>query len=152
MRIYGAISPKFYHQIDDSGQLGKLLERFLKRMRCLHFIYSRSGFVQLNTEVPDTLTTWYSEAYGLHSATGLGVARQSQITVVKPFFVSLELPFSVNFGEVVTVTPLVFNLHRLTRSVTVSGVVKARVHYKEKRDCVLYSIVLGSSLLYQFMV
>ena len=90
---------KFYHQIDDSGQLGKLLERLLKRMRCLYFIYSRSGFVQLNTEVPDTLTTWYSEAYGLHSATGLGVARQSQITVVKPFFVSLELPFSVNFGR-----------------------------------------------------
>ena len=31
-----------------------------------------------------------------------------ELTASKPFFVSLELPFSVNFGETVTVTPLVF--------------------------------------------
>ena len=81
---------------------------------------SRSGFVNLNTEVPDTLTTWYSEAYGLHSTTGLGVALRSQLTVVKPFFVSLELPFSVNFGEAVTITPLVFYLDRRLPKTTVS--------------------------------
>ena len=75
--------------------------------------------MNLHTEVPDTLTTWYSEAYGLHSTTGLGVALQSQVTVIKPFFVSLELPFSVNFGEAVTITPLVFNLDRRMPKVTV---------------------------------
>jgi len=31
-----------------------------------------------------------------------------ELTASKPFFVSLELPFSVNFGEIATVTPLVF--------------------------------------------
>jgi CD109 antigen len=76
--------------------------------------------VNLLTEVPDTLTTWYSEAYGLHSTTGLGVALRSQITVIKPFFVSLELPFSINFGEAVTITPLVFNLDRRMPKTTVS--------------------------------
>lgn len=75
----------------------------------------------MNTEVPDTLTTWFSEAYALHSTTGLGIARQTQLTVVKPFFVSLELPFSVNFGEAVTITPLVFNLIKTVPTVTVSN-------------------------------
>ena len=73
----------------------------------------------MNTEVPDTLTTWFAEAYGLHATAGLGIARQAQLTVVKQFFVSLELPFSVNFGEAVTITPLVFNLLRKTPTVTV---------------------------------
>ena len=76
--------------------------------------------MNLDTEVPDTLTTWYSEAYGLHSTTGLGIALRSQLTVVKPFFVSLELPFSVNFGEAVTITPLVFYLDRRMPKTTVS--------------------------------
>lgn len=81
---------------------------------------SQSGYVNLDTKVPDTLTTWFSEAYGLHTTTGLGIARRTQLTVVKQFFVSLELPFSVNFGEAVTVSPLVFNLLRKTPSVNVS--------------------------------
>lgn len=62
----------------------------------------------LNSIAPDTITTWLGEAYSLSKGAGLGISRQSQITVSKPFFVSLELPFSVNFGETVTITPLVF--------------------------------------------
>ena len=93
---------------------------YLELLYTTFHVCSRSGFVTVNTEVPDTLTTWFTEAYGLHPTTGLGIALQTQLTVVKQFFVSLELPYSVNFGEAVIITPLVFNLLRKTPSVTVS--------------------------------
>ncbi|XP_064400639.1 C3 and PZP-like alpha-2-macroglobulin domain-containing protein 8 [Halichondria panicea] len=66
------------------------------------------GNAIINSVAPDTITTWFGEAFSLSKTAGLGISRQSQITVSKPFFVSLELPFSINFGESVTITPLVF--------------------------------------------
>lgn len=71
-------------------------------------LYSASGLTTTDSTVPDTITTWVGEAFALSRQTGLGISPQAQLTVIKPFFVSLELPFSVNFGEAVTVTPLVF--------------------------------------------
>ncbi len=70
---------------------------------------SRVGKASFDSTVPDTITSWVGEAIALHRSTGLGISPQTQLTVSKPFFVSLELPFSVNFGEMVTVIPLVFN-------------------------------------------
>lgn len=72
------------------------------------FHFSSQGNAIINSEAPDTITTWFGEAFSLSRGVGLGISRQSQITVSKPFFVSLELPFSINFGESVTITPLVF--------------------------------------------
>ena len=75
----------------------------------------------LNSTTPDTITTWFAESIGLHSEVGLGVSRRAQLRVVKDFFVSLELPFSVNFGEAVTIIPLVFNFGRSQAFVDVSN-------------------------------
>ena len=62
----------------------------------------------MNSTAPDTITTWNAEAFALNQLTGLGISQRAQLTVAKDFFVSLELPYSVNFGETVTVIPLVF--------------------------------------------
>ena len=67
---------------------------------------------RLNSTVPDTITTWVAEAFSLSEDSGLGLSRLLELTVSKPFFASLELPFSVNFGETITITPLVFYFGR----------------------------------------
>ena len=82
----------------------------MKAVIIITIIYScsKDGKAQLNSTVPDTITTWNAEAVALNRATGLGISELSQITVSKDFFVSLELPYSINFGETVTIVPLVF--------------------------------------------
>ena len=63
---------------------------------------------ELTSKVPDTITTWNAEAFAISNQTGLGISPLVQLTVKKDMFVSLELPYSVIFGEAVTITPLVF--------------------------------------------
>ena len=95
--------------------------------------HSDEGEAKYDSFAPDTITTWFGEAYSLSRGTGLGISRQSQIKVSKPFFVSLELPFSVNFGESVTITPLVFFFGRRA-----STVVSTCCHIIESLCSVLY--------------
>ena len=85
------------------------------------FECSENGVARLNSTVPDTITTWVAEAFALSADNGLGLSSLVELTVSKPFFASLELPFSVNFGETVTVVPLVFYFGR-RRTVSVCGI------------------------------
>ena len=62
--------------------------------------------------IPDTITTWTAEAIAVSPQKGLGISLEQSLTVKKQLFVSLELPYSVNWGETVTLTPVVFNLLR----------------------------------------
>jgi len=77
---------------------------------------SSTGMMNIESVVPDTITSWVAEAFAFSATNGLGIAAQTSLTVAKPFFVSLELPFSINYEEEVTITPLVFNFlsNRLT--------------------------------------
>ena len=81
---------------------------------------SNNGEASLTERIPDTITTWVAEGVALSSRAGLGLSSPTLLTVSKPFFVSLELPFSINFGEIVTITPLIFLFNRRVKSVTVS--------------------------------
>ena len=65
-----------------------------------------------NSTVPDTITTWNAEAIAINQASGLGISPLAQLVVKKELFVSLELPYSIIFGEIVTVTPLVLYFGR----------------------------------------
>ena len=75
----------------------------------------------MDSIVPDTITSWVAEAFALSRETGLGISPKRELVVSKPFFVSLELPFSINFGETVTIIPLVFNFDSRRRTITVSS-------------------------------
>lgn len=60
--------------------------------------------------VPDTITSWIVTGFSIDPVTGLGLTREpSKLTVFQPFFVSLNLPYSVKRGEVVTIPCTVFN-------------------------------------------
>ncbi|KAK3560724.1 hypothetical protein QTP86_014723 [Hemibagrus guttatus] len=67
-----------------------------------------SGSVQLPVTVPDTITTWETDAFCI-SSKGLGLAPPVQLTVFQPFFLELSLPYSIIRGEVFELKATVFN-------------------------------------------
>ncbi|KAL0163203.1 hypothetical protein M9458_042599, partial [Cirrhinus mrigala] len=53
-----------------------------------------SGSTQVPLKVPDTITTWETEAFCL-SSKGLGLAPPALLTAFQPFFLELSLPYSI---------------------------------------------------------
>lgn len=69
-----------------------------------------NGSLTLTRKVPDTITSWVITAFSLDSKTGLGLTKNPKsFKVFQPFFVSLNLPYSVKRGEVVAVPAVLFN-------------------------------------------
>ena len=67
---------------------------------------SKAGVAVFPSVVLDTITTLNAEAFAINRESGLGISPVTQLTVRKDLFVSLELPFSINFQETVPVTSL----------------------------------------------
>lgn len=68
------------------------------------------GVQDYHKKVPDTITSWVITAFSLNPETGFGLTPESsKLTVFRPFFVSLTLPYSVKRGEVVSIPIVVFN-------------------------------------------
>ena len=82
------------------------------------FSYSSRGQLSIDTIVPDTITSWVAEAFSFSQQNGLGIATPTTLSVAKPFFISLDLPFSINYEEEVSIVVLLFNFN--SRQVTVS--------------------------------
>uniref|UniRef100_A0A8C1T829 Alpha-2-macroglobulin-like n=1 Tax=Cyprinus carpio TaxID=7962 RepID=A0A8C1T829_CYPCA len=67
-----------------------------------------SGSAQVPVTVPDTITSWETEAFCM-SSKGLGLAPPAQLTVFQPFFLELSLPYSIIRGEIFELKATVFN-------------------------------------------
>ncbi|GLG95490.1 uncharacterized protein GBIM_02438 [Gryllus bimaculatus] len=68
------------------------------------------GKASLKSEVPDTITSWVLSAFSIDPIYGLGLIEEPRkIRVFRPFFVSLDLPYSVIRGEIVAIPIVVFN-------------------------------------------
>uniref|UniRef100_A0A9J7XFP9 Alpha-2-macroglobulin-like n=1 Tax=Cyprinus carpio carpio TaxID=630221 RepID=A0A9J7XFP9_CYPCA len=67
-----------------------------------------SGSAQVPVTVPDTITSWETEAFCL-SSKGLGLAPPAKLTVFQPFFLELSLPYSIIRGEIFELKATVFN-------------------------------------------
>ncbi|KAM4771055.1 CD109 antigen-like [Rhinophrynus dorsalis] len=77
----------------------------------------------LQVTVPDTLigTSWLASAFVISEGLGLGVTNESvELKVFKPFFTSLNLPYSVTRGEQLIVEVIVFNYLSENLQVTVT--------------------------------
>lgn len=73
-------------------------------------ISGSDGSVVVARAAPDTITSWVISAFAIDSISGLGVARSpSKVTVFRPFFISLNLPYSIIRGEAVAIQIVVFN-------------------------------------------
>ncbi|XP_073822275.1 thioester-containing protein 1 allele S3-like [Musca autumnalis] len=67
---------------------------------------------QLKLQIPETITTWRITAFSINEQTGLGVVHgPTDITTIQPFFISLNLPYSVKRGEIISISILVHNYH-----------------------------------------
>ncbi|XP_051962628.1 alpha-2-macroglobulin-like [Xyrauchen texanus] len=101
---------------DDSGQLdggGSLFDVTVRTIFPETWIWQLaevgdSGSTQVPVKVPDTITTWETEAFCL-SSKGLGLAPPAQLTVFQPFFLELSLPYSIIRGEIFELKATVFN-------------------------------------------
>ncbi|KAM8768605.1 alpha-2-macroglobulin-P-like [Acanthopagrus schlegelii] len=67
-----------------------------------------SGTKDVSLTVPDTITTWETEAFCL-SPQGFGLAPRKQFTVFQPFFLELSLPYSIIRGEHFELKATTFN-------------------------------------------
>ncbi|XP_062505913.1 alpha-2-macroglobulin-like protein 1 isoform X2 [Corticium candelabrum] len=59
--------------------------------------------------VPDTITSWVADAFSVSPSTHMSIARPTTLRVFKPFFITLNLPYSVIRGELVEITLTVYN-------------------------------------------
>ncbi|XP_041795894.1 alpha-2-macroglobulin-like [Chelmon rostratus] len=67
-----------------------------------------SGTKDVSLTVPDTITTWETEAFCL-SPLGFGLAPRKEINVFQPFFLELSLPYSIIRGEHFELKATTFN-------------------------------------------
>ncbi|XP_073338260.1 alpha-2-macroglobulin-like [Pagrus major] len=67
-----------------------------------------SGTKDVPFTVPDTITTWETEAFCL-SPQGFGLAPRKEIRVFQPFFLELSLPYSIIRGEQFELKATTFN-------------------------------------------
>uniref|UniRef100_A0A671UXF0 Alpha-2-macroglobulin bait region domain-containing protein n=1 Tax=Sparus aurata TaxID=8175 RepID=A0A671UXF0_SPAAU len=67
-----------------------------------------SGTKDVSLTVPDTITTWETEAFCL-SPQGFGLAPRKHFTVFQPFFLELSLPYSIIRGEHFELKATTFN-------------------------------------------
>lgn len=69
-----------------------------------------NGNLTIRKKVPDTITSWIIAGFAIDSVHGLGITKApTKLRVHQPFFISLNLPYSVKRGEVVSVPCTVFN-------------------------------------------
>lgn len=60
--------------------------------------------------MPDTITSWVISAFSINPTTGLGLTKSPRLLeVFQPFFVSLNLPYSIKRGEILSIPIAVFN-------------------------------------------
>ncbi|KAM3616371.1 uncharacterized protein V6R79_016920 [Siganus canaliculatus] len=67
-----------------------------------------SGRKEVSLTVPDTITTWETEAFCL-SPQGFGLAPRKEVKVFQPFFLELSLPYSIIRGEHFELKATTFN-------------------------------------------
>lgn len=77
----------------------------------LYSVFSDSddGVATVPSVVPDTITEWVGNAVCLSSEDGLGVPEAARLVAFQPFFVSMNLPYSVIREEKMPVAVTVSN-------------------------------------------
>ncbi|XP_055348314.1 CD109 antigen-like [Paramacrobiotus metropolitanus] len=73
-------------------------------------VSSSDGVAEIQSKVPDSITTWRITAFSLSNSSGLGLTSvPAKLKVFQPFFAVLNLPFSIVRYENLTAEVLVFN-------------------------------------------
>lgn len=75
-----------------------------------NFSSGYEGKNELKRNVPDSITSWVLTAFSVNDVHGLGLIQEPRkLKVFRPFFISMDLPYSVIRGEIVAIQIVVFN-------------------------------------------
>lgn len=70
----------------------------------------QDGIAHFKAKVPDTITSWILSAFSLNEEFGFGLSTgKTSVRVFRPFFIKLNLPYSIIRGEIVNIQAVVFN-------------------------------------------
>ncbi|KAL7026588.1 hypothetical protein ACKWTF_005089 [Chironomus riparius] len=68
------------------------------------------GSKNIIRKVPDTITSWVITGFSMNFQHGLGLTKEpTKLTVFMPFFISLNLPYSIKRGEIISIQAIIFN-------------------------------------------
>lgn len=68
------------------------------------------GTLKLTKKVPDSLTTWLLTGFSIDPVNGLTLTKKpSEVCVQQQFYISIDLPYSVKRGEILTLPCSIFN-------------------------------------------
>ena len=99
----------------DVLSLAKFLRRVFLQNTCdwvLLSVFSfrpDDGTKTFNLKVPDAITSWYASGFTISKQAGMRIANPMELRVFQPFFISLNLPYSVIRGEDVIVPAAIFS-------------------------------------------
>ncbi|XP_013393359.1 C3 and PZP-like alpha-2-macroglobulin domain-containing protein 8, partial [Lingula anatina] len=118
----GALAPA-----EDSSESGRLAavttvrKAFPESWLWSEMMAGSDGRVSFETKVPDTITSWVASAFAVSDTMGLGVgSTPAKLRAFKPFFVTVNLPYSVVRGEQLELKAIVFNYMGVDQTVTVT--------------------------------
>jgi len=88
----------------------------------IKFLFSSvKGYKNITRKVPDTVTSWVITGFSMNLQNGLGLTKQpSKLTVFMPFFIYLNLPYSIKRGETIAIQAVIFNYMNDDTSATVT--------------------------------
>lgn len=68
------------------------------------------GVAKFKAKAPDSITSWILSAFSINENFGFGLSNQkSSVRVFRPFFIKLNLPYSIIRGETVNIQAIIFN-------------------------------------------
>lgn len=74
------------------------------------FLFSEANTTVITSKVPDSITSFIITAFSINPITGFAITKNPTVlSVFKPMFISMDLPYSVKVGEIVIVPVSVFN-------------------------------------------
>ncbi|XP_071088375.1 CD109 antigen-like isoform X9 [Haliotis cracherodii] len=108
--VAGPLPGGVAHQTAALKEVEKIRSDFPETWLWTNMTSGTDGKAVISTTVPDTITSWVASAFAVNTQSGLGIAPTSaKIRVFRPFFVSLNLPYSVTRGEQLALQAIVFN-------------------------------------------
>ncbi|XP_070508206.1 CD109 antigen-like [Chironomus tepperi] len=79
------------------------------------------GFKNITRKVPDTITSWVITGFSMNFQNGFGLTKEpTKLTVFMPFFIYLNLPYSIKRGEIISIQAVIFNYMNADASATVT--------------------------------
>lgn len=75
---------------------------------------------RVSNKIPDSITTWLITAFSINSKYGLAIAEPQELVVTSDFFIEMNLPFSIKYGEILKLEVIVFNFVKPGRDMDVT--------------------------------